>query len=92
MFRIGFVLTAVLAVLAGLLIGTLNAAPATLDLLWLQLHWPLGLLVLAGLSLGVLLGIGLTWLFVVWPGRLRHRAQQRLIPPEQAAWRGPPDA
>jgi cytochrome b561 len=91
MFRLAFVVIALLAVLAGLLIGTLNSEPATLDLLWLQLHWPLGLLVLAGLSLRVLLGIGMNWLLVGWPMRLRERNRRR-SPAAQAGWQEPPDA
>jgi len=92
MFRIGFALTAILAILVGLLVGTLNSEPATLDLLWVQLHWPLGLLVLAALSVGLLLGLFLSWLFVVWPERLHQRNRNRLPAAQAVAVREPPDA
>ena len=92
MFRIGFALTAILAILVGLLVGTLNSEPATLDLLWVHLHWPLGLLVLAALSVGLLLGLFLSWLFVVWPERLYQRNRNRLPAAQAVAVREPPDA
>ena len=92
MFRIGFALTAMLAILVGVLIGTLNSEPATLDLLWVQLHWPLGVLMLAALSAGLLLGLGLSWLFVVWPERLRQRARNRRPASQAVSLQEPPDA
>ena len=92
MFRFGLALTAVLAVLAGLVIGTLNAEPVSLDLLVFGLDWPLGLVVLAALSLGLLIGIGLTWLFGLLPERVRRRNRQRSHAIAANDWREPPDA
>ena len=73
MYRIGFILVAVLAVTLGLLVGTLNSTAVHLDLLWVQLDWPLGLIVLLSLTGGILIAIVLTWLSVVMPLRLRLR-------------------
>jgi uncharacterized integral membrane protein len=92
MYRIALVLTAMLAVLAGLVIGTLNAQAVSLDLLWFSLDWPLGLVVLAALSLGLLIGIGLTWLFAVLPERVRRRARQRSRTMAANDWQEPPNA
>ena len=41
MNRFFFALVAVLAVIVGLLVGTLNSDKVPLDLLWFQLQWPL---------------------------------------------------
>ena len=71
MYRAAFILVAALAVSLGLLIGTLNAELASLDLLWLRLDWPLGLIVLAAAACGLLLGLVLAWLFGVLPLRAR---------------------
>lgn len=73
MYRLIFIVIAVLAVAAGLLLGTLNADPVTLDLLWVQLNWPLGLVLVMALAVGVLLGMVFTWLLQVWPARLALR-------------------
>jgi uncharacterized integral membrane protein len=73
MYRIGFILVAVLAVTLGLLVGTLNSTAVHLDLLWIQLDWPLGLIVLLSLTAGILIALALTWVSVVMPLRLRLR-------------------
>ncbi|MBT8060254.1 MAG: DUF1049 domain-containing protein [Xanthomonadales bacterium] len=76
MYRILFIIVMVLAVALGLLIGTLNSENASVDLLWVQLEWPLGLLLLAALSIGLVIGLLLTWLFSVLPMRSRLRKAQ----------------
>ncbi len=76
MYKLFFVLIAILAVGGGLLIGTLNAQRVTLDLLWVQLDWPLGLVAVAFLALGVLLGVAATWVLQVWPARLALRRER----------------
>ena len=76
MNRIGFGLIAVLAIALGLVVGTFNADPVHLDLLWLQLDWPLGLLILIAFAAGLLLGICLIFLSHVFPLRLRNRKLQ----------------
>lgn len=77
MYRIAFILITVLAVALGLLIGTLNSSSVVLDLLWIQLEWPLGLVVLAACAAGLLLGLLMAWLFSVLPLRARLRKAAR---------------
>lgn len=71
MYRLIFLIVVVLAVALGLLVGTLNSDITRIDLLWLQLDWPLGLIVLCAAACGLLLGVVLTWLFSVLPMRSR---------------------
>lgn len=73
MYKLIFILLAILAIGGGLMVGALNADPVNLDLLWVQLDWPLGLVLVVGFALGVLLGVALTWLLQVWPARLALR-------------------
>ena len=73
MYRIGFIIVAVLAIALGLLIGTLNSDTASVDLLWVQLQWPLGLLILGVFFAGLLIGFLLAWLFGMMPLRARLR-------------------
>ncbi len=73
MFRIIFIIVITLAVAMGLLVGTLNSDMVGVDLLWVQLEWPLGLLVLSFLSLGLFLGLGLAWFFTILPLRVQLR-------------------
>ena len=58
MYRIAFITAALLAVALGLLVGTLNSDTVSVDLLWVQLQWPLGLLLLCILFVGLVLGEG----------------------------------
>lgn len=73
MTRLVFGLIAVLAIITGLLVGTLNAEPVSLDLFWVKLVWPLGLLVLLFFSGGLLLGLALMFVFRVLPLRMKLR-------------------
>ena len=77
MYRIAFIVITVAAVALGLLIGTLNSSSVVLDLLWLQLQWPLGLVVLAAMAAGLLLGLVVVWFFSVLPLRARLRKAAR---------------
>lgn len=77
MYRIAFIVITVAAVALGLLIGTLNSGSVVLDLLWLQLHWPLGLVVLAAMAAGLVLGLLAAWFFSVLPLRARLRKAAR---------------
>ena len=81
MFRLGSGLIIILAVAAGLLVGTLNADPVSLDLLWVQLEWPLGLLAMLFLATGVLLGLLLSWLMQVLPLKMRLRQAGKALAP-----------
>ncbi len=78
MNRIGFGLVAVTAVVLGLLVGTFNSDGVQLDLLWVQLEWPLGLLILIAFAFGLLLGVCLVYLSHVLPLRLKLRRQRAL--------------
>ena len=76
MNRLFFGLVAVLAIAIGLLIGTLNSDKVMLDLLWIQLEWPLGLLILLAFAVGLLLSLVLVYLTYVFPLRLKIRKLQ----------------
>ena len=73
MYRIIFIIVVTLAVFVGLLLGTLNAEPVSVDLLWVQIQWPLGLLILSSAAAGFLLGILLAWFFTILPLRVQLR-------------------
>jgi len=77
LYRIAFIIVVVLAVAAGLLIGTLNSEVTTLDLLWIQLHWPLGLILICAAAGGLLFGLLLAWFFSILPLRARLRRAAR---------------
>jgi uncharacterized membrane protein YciS (DUF1049 family) len=68
-----FIIIAVLAISLGLLVGTLNSDTVGVDLLWIQLHWPLGLLLLCVFAVGLLSGLLLAWIFGIMPLRVRLR-------------------
>jgi len=78
------------AMVAGLLVGTLNADRVRLDLLWIQLDWPLGLLLLMALALGILVGSFLSYVLQVLPLRLKARRARRSAEDVQVAT-APPD-
>ena len=80
MYRIGFIVITVLAVALGLLIGTLNADPVSIDLLWVELNWPLGLLILSALATGLLIGLALAWIFSILPLRAQLRKSRAADP------------
>ena len=73
MYRIIFIIVITLAVAMGLLVGTLNSDMVSVDLLWIQLEWPLGLLILSALSAGLFLGLGVAWFFTILPLRIQLR-------------------
>jgi len=77
--RLGFILVAIVAIVVGLLVGTLNSSPVLLDLLWVQFELPLGLAILLGFSLGILLGISAVYLFRVLPLRLQLRKARAAV-------------
>ncbi|RFF26369.1 MULTISPECIES: lipopolysaccharide assembly protein LapA domain-containing protein [unclassified Wenzhouxiangella] len=77
MFRWLLILLVLLAAVAGLLIGVLNADAVTLNLLAFQVSLPLGALVLLALVLGLLVGLVLAWLLFFLPGRLRRSNRSR---------------
>jgi len=71
--RIGFIILALGAVALGLVVGTLNSEAVTVDLLWVRIDWPLGLVMLSSLVLGLAFGMLIVWLATVIPLRLRLR-------------------
>jgi uncharacterized integral membrane protein len=73
MYRIFFIIVITLAIAMGLLLGTLNSELVAVDLLWVQLAWPLGLLILSFLTLGLFLGLVLAWFFTILPLRVQLR-------------------
>ena len=73
MYRVIFIIIAVLAIALGLLVGYLNSDSVSFDLLWIQLQWPLGLLILGVFAVGLLTGLLLAWVFGIMPLRVRLR-------------------
>jgi putative membrane protein len=73
MKKLGFILIAIVAIVVGLLVGTLNSSPVQLDLLWIQFELPLGLAILLGFSLGVMSGLSVIYIARVLPLRLQLR-------------------
>ncbi len=73
MHRLIFGLVSLAAITVGLLVGTLNSDQVRLDLLWVQLEWPLGLLLLLSLAVGLLLGMVMIYFSRVLPLRLKLR-------------------
>jgi uncharacterized integral membrane protein len=71
--RIGFSLLALVAIALGLVVGTFNAQKVSLDLLWIQLDWPLGLILLCAFVAGLGLGLLLVNLVQVIPLKLKLR-------------------
>lgn len=77
MFRWLLILLVLLSAIVGLLVGVLNATPATLDLLAVELTLPLGGLVLLAFAAGLLGGLVLAWLLYYLPGRIRRSSRSR---------------
>lgn len=73
MYRLLFFVVVILAIALGLLIGTLNSDTVSVDLLWIRLDWPLGLVILSAAAGGLFLGLLLAWLFSILPLRSRLR-------------------
>jgi len=71
--KASYILLAVAAIVVGLIIGTLNSAPVSLDLLWIQFEIPLGLAILLGFSLGLVTGLSIIYLLRVLPLSLQLR-------------------
>ena len=80
LYRIIFIIVITLAVAMGLLVGALNSDMARVDLLWAQLEWPLGLLILSALSAGLFIGLGLAWFFTILPLRVQLRKLRNELP------------
>jgi uncharacterized integral membrane protein len=74
--RIGFIILALAAAAFGLVVGTLNSESVSVDLLWIQISWPLGLVMLICLVLGVAVGMLIVWFGSVLPLRIHLRRQK----------------
>ena len=85
MKKIGLILLAIVAVVLGLLVGTLNSDPVQLDLLWTQLKLPLGLTILMGFSLGLIAGLLTIYFVGVLPLRLKLRKALTALTKHEAA-------
>ncbi len=77
MFRILLVVLALAAAMAGLLVGTLNPDPLSIDILFAEFRLPAGVALLASFSVGLLCGLVLTWLLFGLPGSLRRRRRRK---------------
>lgn len=73
LYRVFFIIIVVLAIALGLVVGTLNSDPVSVDLLWIRLEWPLGLVILSAASAGLFTGLLLAWFFSILPLRSRLR-------------------
>jgi lipopolysaccharide assembly protein A len=73
LYRVLFFVVVILAVALGLLVGTLNSETVNVDLLWVRLDWPLGLIILSAAAAGLFLGLLLAWFFSILPLRARLR-------------------
>ena len=73
MYRLGLLVVIILAVAIGLIVGTLNHQVLTIDLLWTELTWPSGLILLSAMVIGILIGVLLVFLFSVLPLRMKLR-------------------
>lgn len=92
MKKLGFIVMAIAAIVVGLLVGTLNASPVLLDLLWIQFELPLGLAILLGFSLGVILGLSVIYIVRVLPLRMQLRkARTALTKQENTDFKLPDD-
>lgn len=76
MYRLMLYVFGAVAILAGLLVGTLNSDKVTLDLLWLQLDWPLGVILVVSFATGLLLGLTAVYLLAVIPLKISLRRKQ----------------
>ena len=92
MFKnIGFVLMAIIAIVIGLLIGTLNSDTVSLDLLWVQFALPLGLAILLGFSVGLILGLAAIYFGRLLPLRMQLRKARTALSNQDRDVLLPPD-
>ena len=82
MYRLMLYVFGTTAILAGLLVGTLNSDKVALDLLWLQLYWPLGVILVISFATGLLLGLAAVYLLAVIPLKISLRRKQAATPVE----------
>ena len=83
MYRLMLYIFGAAAILAGLLVGTLNSEKVALDLLWLQLDWPLGVILVISFATGLLAGLTAVYLLAVIPLRISLRRKQNVKTQDQ---------
>ena len=79
MYRLMLYVLGAIAIMAGLLIGALNSEKVPLDLLWLQLEWPLGVVLVLAFAAGLLLGTTVVYLLLVIPLRISLRRNKAAV-------------
>lgn len=78
MIKKTFTLIVVLTLLIGsVAVSSLNANSVELNLYWYQISLPLGFMLLAFASMGMLFGMLLSWLLWTWPAKKRKTYWQR---------------
>jgi len=87
----GFVLMAIIAIVIGLLVGTLNSDTVSLDLLWVQFELPLGLAILLGFSVGLISGLAAIYFGRVLPLRMQLRKARAALSNQDRDVLLPPD-
>lgn len=87
----GLILMAIIAIVTGLLIGTLNSDTVALDLLWIQFELPLGLAILLGFSVGLISGLATIYFGRVLPLRLQLRKSRAALSNQDRVVLLPPD-
>lgn len=79
MYRFSLYIFALLALVLGLLIGTLNSDSVTIDLFWQQLESPLGAALVIAFVLGILLGLLGLYVFRILPQAIQLRGLQKRV-------------
>ncbi len=90
MKRILPLLFALPLLLLAFVLGGANANSVVVDLLWVQLEWPLGVLLMLAMGLGLLLMALFLYSFHILPLQYRLRACQRRLA-QQDETRNVPD-
>ncbi len=84
MFRLSLYILAILAIVTGLILGTLNADSVSVDLLWWQFIAPLGGTLVLTFVLGAFIGIFAIYVLRIMPLRIALRralkSQSKLTP------------
>jgi len=79
MYRFSIYILALLALVLGLLIGTLNSSSVSIDLFWQQLELPLGAALVIAFVLGILLGLFALYVFRILPQAMQLRRLQKKV-------------
>ncbi len=77
MFRFSLYILAIIALLTGLILGTLNADKVSVDLLWWQFSAPLGGILVLAFVVGALAGVFALYVTRVLPLRMALKRSQK---------------